>query len=357
LEQFLIKNCSNGAAPKILQMKRYQTQNTRYKILFMGTPEFAAPALERLIKAGYKILAVITAPDKPIGRKQKITPPPIKKMALRYKIPVLQPEKILNLKPKLSNLFESSAEHKKFVLRSQISNLNPDLIVVAAYGKIIPKEILEIPKYGSLNIHPSFLPKYRGPSPIQFAILNGEKITGATIMLMDEKMDHGPILAQEKIALRPDETSQTLHQKLSQLGADLLIKTIPQYLERKIRPKPQDEKKATYTKILTRDDGRIDWQKSAKELERQVRAFFPWPGAWTELRINLPVMQALRAGNQESRRLKILKAKAVNKKIPNALPTGQGYLLPEIIQLEGKKQMSWEEFLRGHKKVNIESGI
>lgn len=291
----------------------------------MGTPDFAAPALERLIKAGYKILAALTGPDKPVGRKQILTPPPIKKIALKHQIPVLQPEKLLTLK-------------------SQISNLNPNLIIVVAFGKIIPKEILEIPKYGSLNVHPSLLPKYRGPSPIQFAILNGEKITGTTIMLMDEKMDHGPILAQEKIVVEPKETSQTLHQKLSRLGADLLLKTIPLYLSGKIKPKPQDEKKATYTKILSRQDGRIDWQKSAEEIERQIRAFFPWPGAWTIF---------------NGKRLKILKAKTnqgqPSEKYSRRLPlirTGQGYLLLEIVQPEGKKPMSGEEFLRGYYKGN-----
>ena len=297
----------------------------KLKIIFMGTPDFAAPALKQLVSNNYEISAVITAPDKPIGRKQEVTPPPIKKLALQYKIPVLQPEKILN------------SSWPKPDLKSQILNLNPDLIVVSAYGKIIPKEILDIPQYGSLNIHPSLLPKYRGPSPIQFAILNGEKITGATIMLMDEKMDHGPILAQEKIEIPSDETSQTLHDKLAQLGADLLIKTIPQYVQGEIKPKPQDEKNASYTKILTREDGKIDWRKSAESIERQIRAFTPWPGAWTI----------------DGKRLKILKAKVVDKKDGLTFKTKRGYLLLEMVQPEGKKTMSGEEFIRGYGRWNM----
>jgi methionyl-tRNA formyltransferase len=296
-------------------------ENLKLKIIFMGTPDFAIPILEAITHCSlFTVCCVITTPDKPVGRQQKITPPPVKKLALKYKIPVLQPEKI------------SQA-------RDQITDYQPDLIVVAAYGQILPKEILNIPKYGCINVHASLLPKYRGSSPIQFAILNDEKTTGVTIMIMDEKMDHGPILAQEKIAIQPNETAQTLHDKLARLGADLLIKTIPQYIQGEIKPQPQDESKATYTKILTRQDGQIDWQKSAQEIERQIRALTPWPGTWTIF---------------NGKRLKILKAKVVNKKDEMAIQTGKGYLLLEMVQPEGKKPMKWEEFLRGiRKKANI----
>jgi len=211
------------------------------KIIFMGTPEFGAIILEGLIKANYKLVLVITAPDKPVGRKQILTPSPVKVVAQKYKIPILQPEKIQ----------EAIAE---------IRATSPGLVIVAAYGQILPKEILDIPKYGCLNFHPSLLPKYRGPSPIQYAILNGEKKTGVTIMLMNEKMDHGPILAQSALIVEEDETGQSLHNKLANLGARLLMETIPKWQKGMIKPQPQDEKKVTFTKILSREDGKINWK-------------------------------------------------------------------------------------------------
>jgi methionyl-tRNA formyltransferase len=235
---------------------------------------------------------------------------------LNYNLSVLQPEKI--------------SEAKK-----QISELNPDLIIVAAYRQIIPKDILDIPRFGSLNLHPSLLPKYRGPSPIQTAILNNDQTTGLTIILMDEKMDHGPIITQEKIDISPDDTYQTLEEKLAQLASDSLIKILPQYIQEEIKPKPQDENKASYTKILTRQDGKIDWDKSAQEIERMVRAFSPWPGTWTEF---------------NDKRVKILKAKVVDKESKATIKTGDGYLFLELVQPAGKKPMTGEEFFRGHIK-------
>ncbi len=288
----------------------------KHKIIFIGTSKFAVPILENLVKDNYQILAVVTATDKPIGRKQKITPPPIKKTALKHKLEILQPKKIADCE-------------------LRVKDYNPDLIIVAAYGQIIPKNILEIAQLGSLNIHPSLLPKYRGPSPIQTAILNGEKTTGITLMLMDEKMDHGPIIAQKQTPIAPSDTYQTLEEKLALAGADLLIETLSQYLQGKIKPKPQDESQASYTKILTRQDGQINWQKSALEIERKVRAYYPWPGTWTEL---------------DGLRVKILKARVVAKEQPAALPTSQGYLFLELVQPAGKKPMTGQEFFRGHRK-------
>jgi len=285
------------------------------KIIFIGTSQFAAPILENLIKNDYLIEAVITAPDKPAGRKQEITPLPVKESATKLKLKIFQPEKISAISQK-------------------ISILKPDLIILASYGQIIPKNILAIPKFGCLNLHPSLLPKYRGPSPIQTAILNGDQFTGLTIMLMDEKIDRGPIIAQKKITLAPEDNSQTLERKLAQAAANFLIEILPQYLQGKIKPQPQDERQVSYTKILTRQDGQIDWNKSAKEIARMVRAFYPWPGAWT---------------NFNGKRVKILKAKAVEKKQEATRPTNQGFLLLEIVQPAGKKQMTGEEFFRGHR--------
>jgi methionyl-tRNA formyltransferase len=233
------------------------------KIVFMGTPEFGAIILEGLINGGHKPILVVTASDKPVGRKQILTPPPVKVVGKKYQILVEQPKKIENCKLK-------------------IENLKPDLIVVAAYNQILPKNILEIPKYGCLNVHPSLLPKYRGPSPIQDTILNGDKKTGVTIILMDEEADHGPILANSKLQITNSKiTYRELLKELANLGANLLIETIPKWIKGKIKPKPQDEKKATYTKILTKEDGKINWRESAENIERKIRAFNVWPGTFT----------------------------------------------------------------------------
>ncbi|MEA3272416.1 MAG: methionyl-tRNA formyltransferase [Patescibacteria group bacterium] len=231
-------------------------RKTAKTLIFFGTPEFATPSLK----------------------------------ALQKKFKVFQPK----------NITEIPA--------------NTDIAVVAAYGHIIPKKILEIPKFGFLNIHPSLLPKYRGPSPIQNAILNGDKETGVSIMLLDKKMDSGPILAQKKVKINENETYETLRNRLAEIGAKLLIKTLLDYVSGKIKPKPQNHKKATYTKLLKREDGKIDWSKPAEEIERMVRAYHPWPGTWTEL---------------NGKRLKII----LNR-----------------VQLEGKKEMSLDEFLRGYVK-------
>jgi len=233
------------------------------KIIFLGTPEFGATILEGLIKNNHKPCLVITATDKPVGRKQILTPPPAKIIAEKYNIPIIQPEKVLSCK-------------------LQATRIKPDLIIMAAYGEIIPKEFLEIPKYGCLNIHPSLLPKYRGPSPIQTVILNGDRETGTTIILIDEKMDHGPVIANRQLSITDCEiTTDELSKKLAALSIDLLIKIVPKWINGEIKAKPQDESKATYTKIIKKEDGKINWKKSAEEIERQIRAFYPWPGTFT----------------------------------------------------------------------------
>jgi len=267
---------------------------TNPKIIFIGTSQFAVPILENLIKNGYNVIKSITKP--------------------------------ITLKPE------------------EISKLEPDLIIVASYGKIISKDILNIPKFGVLNIHASLLPKYRGPSPIQTAILNNNQETGITIILMDEKIDHGPIIAQRKMRIISDDNYQTLETKLAQRAADFLIEILPQYLQKEIKPQPQDESQASYTKTLTRQDGQIDWQKSAQTIARKVRAFYPWPGAWTEF---------------NGLRVKILKAKAVENPPAGgaALPTGKGFLFLEIVQPAGKKPMTGQEFFRGHPNVKASSSL
>jgi len=304
------------------------------KIIFIGTPEFGAIILEKLAKSSYRPFLVITAPNKPIGRHQALTPPPVKTIAQNYKIEILQPEKIENCIP-------------------EIKKLNPELILAASYGKIIPGSILKIPKHGCLNVHPSLLPKYRGASPIQTAILKGEKETGVSIILMDEKMDRGPILAKRELKIPNRKiTYRQLHDELAGIGADLLIETIPGWVEGKIKAVLQNEPEATYTKILKKEDGKIDWSKPAEEIERQIRAFSVWPGTYTKI------------PNSKSKILKILETEVLNaennKRIGElflandgnlGVRTGQNCLILQKLQLEGRKPASGKDFLRGHKEI------
>lgn len=294
--------------------------NQNSKIIFISTPKFGEIILEGLVKNGYKPIFVITAPDKPVGRKQILTPPLVKVVAQQHNILIIQPLKIKDSITK-------------------IKNLKPDLIISAAYGQIIPKEILEIPKFGCLNIHPSLLPKYRGPSPIQTAILNGDKKTGVTIILMDEKMDHGKIVSSIEHQISSDINYKGLEKKLAELSIKLLIETLPKWINGEIKPKYQDESKATYTKIIKKEDGKINWSKPAQEIERQIRAFYPWPGSFTFWK---------KKGNKKM--IKILEAETAETPPKNkvAIPCGKGYLIIRKLQMEGKNPMSSEEFLMGY---------
>ncbi len=309
--------------------------NREFKTIFFGTPEFAAPILLVLVKI-VKVIMVITQPDRQAGRRQRLTAPPIKILAQKLYLPIDQPEKVRD--PKIIDA---------------LKKLAPDLIVVAAFGQIIPKAILELPKYGALNVHPSLLPKYRGASPIQSAIKNGEKKTGVAIMLMDEQLDHGPILAQASLAIAPNETGASLSGKLSQLGARLLLRTIRQWLTGKIKPQKQNHNQATMTKTLTREDGKINWQEPAQIIEQKIRAYDPWPGSWTKW-----------LDQGRSKRLNILKALIVKREETShqpgwvfkteknwAIQCGQDSLEIILLQPEGKRQMRAPEFLNGHPQI------
>ena len=235
----------------------------KIKIIFLGTSSFGLPAFIALMKEeNFEIVLTITRPDKPSGRKQAVASSPIKIMALKNNITILQPGHIIDI-------------------REKIALVKPDLIIVAAYGQIIPEAILNIPKFGCLNLHASLLPKYRGAAPINGAILRGEEQTGVTIMKMDKELDTGPILAQISLKVDPNDTAGTLHDKLSQASPDFLIKTIKQYIEGETTPRPQDSNYASYTKTLKKSDGLIDWGKPAQDLEKFIRAMTPWPTAWT----------------------------------------------------------------------------
>jgi methionyl-tRNA formyltransferase len=303
----------------------------------MGSGEFAATVLKKLAVSDFKPQAVITQPDKPAGRRQILSPSPAKYVALKYNITVYEPKSLKN-------------EEAEKLIRS----LEPDLIVVTDYGKIIPKNILDIPKFGALNIHPSLLPKHRGATPIQYTILNGDKETGVTIILMDEKVDHGPIIKNKKLKIKNKKlTYGELLRDLADLSSKLLIETLPRWLGGEIKPESQDEAQATYTKILTREDGKIDWEKTVEEIERQIRAFEKWPESWCEWQIS-----------DRKLKIKVLKAEILNKSADKpvgmvfiaedkkmAVVCGCGSLLIEELQLEGKKKISGQEFLRGYPKI------
>ena len=306
---------------------------TPIKIVFAGTPEFAVPYLSGFIdQPDFSVTGVITQPDRPSGRKQILTPSPIKVLAEKYGWPIFQPETM----------------RRDPELLEQISNLNADLLVVVAYGQIIPAEILALFPRGAINVHPSLLPKYRGASPIQSAILAGEKETGISIMLMDDKMDHGPILAQERISLTGDETNESLHFDLAKSGVPLLIATIKKYLAGEIKPRAQDDTEATFCQTITKDDGRIDWQKSALIVKHQIHGLHPWPGAWTEL---------------NGERIKIFPPIAV---LPEQLSPGtilaadgrlivgcgQDAVLIKELQVAGKKPTDASHFLLGHDNLD-----
>ncbi|RMH39262.1 MAG: methionyl-tRNA formyltransferase [Deltaproteobacteria bacterium] len=229
----------------------------------MGSPEFAVPALERLL-AQHDVVLVVTQPDKPAGRGKKLTPPPVKRVAQQAGVDVYQP---------------TSARAPEFVDRLRAAA--PDVCVVVAYGKILPRPVLDVAPLGCVNIHASLLPKYRGAAPIQWAILRGETVTGVTIMQLDEGMDTGPILLTREVPIAPDDTAGSLHDKLAPIGADLLVEALDGLAAGTIEPRPQDDASATYAPMLTKADGQVDWRRSAREVRDRVRGVDPWPGAFT----------------------------------------------------------------------------
>jgi len=304
------------------------------KIIFWGTPEFAVPSLEALVKEpGLNVQSVITNPDEPVGRKRVITPPPVKVLAQKHKIPVFQPEKLRD-NPGLIEKFKK---------------LNPDVCVVSAYGKLISKEYLKIPSLGFINVHPSLLPKYRGPTPIQSAILKGEKETGITIMTVDEKIDHGPIISNIKYQVLSTKYYKEIERDLSKIGAKLLVDTLPKYIGGKIKPKEQNHKEATFTRKFVRDDGKIDWNKSAKDIFNQIRALNPEPGTWTILNNKILKIHRATIGNKEKNKIKPGTVKIKNNDL--LIKTGSGWLEVKKIQIEGKKIVSTQEFIRGYPEI------
>lgn len=306
------------------------------RLVYMGTPDFAVNALEALHKAGHEICLVVSQPDKPVGRHAEVLPTPVKQKALELGLCVVQPVK---------------ASDPAFI--EQVRQLDPDAIVVAAYGKILRPALLEIPKYGCINIHGSLLPNYRGAAPIQWAVYNGDQESGLTIMKMAEGMDTGDILLQKRIRLDPEETGGSLFDRLSQMSGPLIVEALDKLEKGELTPVKQNDSLATTAPMLSREMSLLSFDKPAKQLEQKIRAFDPWPGTYTML------------GNQK---LKILKAKAVESDtVPEAEKAAPGSFLPvgdklyikctdgllEVsrLQLEGKKQADTAEFLRGNRKL------
>ncbi|WP_028842252.1 methionyl-tRNA formyltransferase [Thermodesulfovibrio yellowstonii] len=295
-------------------------------IIFFGTPEFAVPSLKALISRGEKILLVVTQPDKPKGRGKNLQAPEIKKVALQYELPLCQPEKI---------------KDDNFI--KKLKSLNPEFAIVVAYGKILPKEILEIPKHGCINLHASLLPKYRGAAPIQWALINGEKITGVTTMIIDEGLDTGPILLQKEISINDEDNAETLSEKLSVVGAELIIETIDKMRKGIITPKPQTGE-ITYAPQLKKDDGKINWNNSAKKIFNLVRGTYPWPCAYSFLKDER--VKIIKTEVLEGNAAPGLIIKAKNELI---VGTQEGLLRILLIQPEGKKIMTAKEFISGRK--------
>jgi methionyl-tRNA formyltransferase len=300
------------------------------KIVFMGSPEFAVPSLKALAET-FNVVGVVTQPDRPAGRGRKLTPPAIKSLAEEYGLPFIQPQRL-----------------RQPEAMEQLHNWQPDVIVVAAFGQILRQEVLDMPPHGCVNVHASLLPRWRGAAPIRAAILHGDMKTGVTIMCMDAGVDTGPILSQRAVPIKADDNADTLGDKLSHDGADLLIDTLPGYLAGQISPTPQEDRLATYAPMLKKTDGELDFNRAATELERQVRAFYPWPGAYTRTWQG-EMLKILRASVVPTSNLDHpLKPgeRTVYRDIP-AIGADGGALALEEVQPAGKKPMNGAVFLHG----------
>ncbi len=299
------------------------------RVIFMGTPDFAVPALQALIdQSDYEMMMVVTQPDRAKGRGKKVTAPPVKRTALAHDVKVMQPESLQDTE-----------------VVAELRDAAPDLIVVAAYGQILPTEVLNLSKRGCINVHASLLPRHRGADPISAAILANDAETGVTVMLMAEGLDTGDILAQARCPITEEDTKLTLTEKLAELGAKLLLDTLPRWLAREIKPQSQDDSLATYAGQVQKSDGLIDWERSAVEIARQGRAYTPWPGLYTYWM---------------GKRLKIIAARAlpgvrgevgIVQKLSEgiAVGTGGGVLLLEEVQLAGKRAMRATDFVNGQR--------
>lgn len=304
-------------------------ESSDMRLVFCGTPRFAVPTLDALVTAGYPIQLVITQPDKPSGRGLQPAAPPIKERARALGLPVVQPDKIKNNEE----------------LRSRLAALAPEAIVVVGYGRIIPQWMIELPRLGNINLHASLLPKYRGAAPIQWAIACGESVTGVTTMRIDAGLDTGDILLQRTIPIAPDDTAETLAPKMASIGADLMVETLKGLREGKIPLQAQDDARATLASILKKEDGRIDFQRTAAEIWNRLRGFQPWPGAFTSFRgKNLHVWAARPStGSAAQAKIKVDQQRLL-------VGCGEDTCLELLeVQPEGKKRMSAQDFIHGYR--------
>jgi methionyl-tRNA formyltransferase len=305
------------------------------KLVFCGTPMFAVPCLERLVTSGYEVMLVVTQPDRPQGRGMTLTAPPVKQAALKLGLPVVQPDKI----------------KKNAAFQEQLTALAPEAIIVVGYGRIIPPWMLQLPRYGNINVHGSLLPKYRGAAPIQWAIANGEKFTGVTSMRIDEGLDTGDMLLKRELEILPNDTAITLAPRMAAMGAELLVETLEGLASGSIRPVAQDDAQATLAPILKKEDGQIDFSRPAREIHHRLRGFQPWPGAFTQYR---------------GKTLKIVSAEPASANLEVAprelylhgsdqllVGCGGGTLLALLqLQPEGKKAMAARDFISGYRPAS-----
>lgn len=305
------------------------------KVIFMGTPDFAVPTLKGLINE-YGVEAVLTQPDRPRGRGNKVTPSPIKEVATAYNISVLQPENL----------------RKERDIIDQIKEIKPDIIVVVAYGQILPKEVLDIPKFGCINVHASLLPKYRGAAPYQWAVINGEETTGVTTMYMAEGLDTGDMILKSEIPIEDKDTAGTIHDKLSVIGAKVLLDTLKLIEQNQAPREKQDDSRSTYAPMLKKKDGLIDWNKSSEDIYNLIRGLNPWPSAYTYL--DGKILKVWEANISENK-YEGLPGQIIDIEDDQLLvKTGDGILLLKEIQLQGRKRMPVKEFLKGYEVNTME---
>lgn len=325
-------------SPKNEFVNSWSNKTSSWRVVFFGTPDFADIILRELLKnPDYQVVAVVTAPDRPKNRGQQVIPSPVKITAQNQQLRILQPEKIKG--------------EEKFT--QGLKSLEADVFLTAAFGQILPQEILDIPRFGCLNVHGSLLPKYRGPSPVNAAILNRDQKTGISIISMNAKMDAGPIVLKREIIIEPAETAQTLLDKLASLGATtalealdlwLTAKNLPNEVAAPLRLEEQNDQEATYTKMLTKQDGRFDWNKDAASLERQIRAFYPWPGSFAKIEnktFKIISVDILETANKNPGEIFLVDHRL-------AVACGQGALLIKKIQPEGKNVLTGQEFINGY---------
>ena len=302
------------------------------RVVYMGTPAFAILPLEELLASGYDVVGVYTQPDRPAGRGRSMEAPPVKTFALERGLEVIQPTSLRNPEA-----------------HSRLAALSPDLIAIAAYGRILPEEVVGLAPAGCVNVHPSMLPRHRGPSPVAFTILEGDETAGVSIMLLDEGMDSGPVIAQVEEPIHPEDTTESLTDRLFRRGAKLLVESLPRFLQGDSSPRPQDDARATYAPRLAKEDGEVRWELPAETLWRQVRAYHPWPGSFTrwEGRL-LKVLEAVPLPRDASGSPGSVVALDGAVLAPVGVVAGEGVLGLKRVQLEGRRAVDAADFLKGH---------